>query len=240
VLWLLAVFGNDHVRDETAHNDQTGPRTLTVLTRRATPANRQLGVIARHQRASRRTLAVVVKHAERTVHTQPIDSPGRGDALDALAAVASRNDVPARLLDRLSYSKQVKTITAVASNPRTPTDILARLAGVTVGKYTVHEALAGNPACPSDILTLLARTDWPGARRRAARHPNTTNDILLVLQADLWAETSEQAHQTLEQRLAQTELGGDELAVACGLLDGWNGTFDELVSTAQAVVALDV
>jgi hypothetical protein len=66
----------------------------------------------------------------------------------------------------------------IASNPRTPPDILKEMHA----RGLSHNVLAKNPSSPASVLIALAECDYPSTRSLVARNPSLPRERLLLLQ----------------------------------------------------------
>ena len=104
----------------------------------------------------------------------------RGDAAVSLRpggdeARASNPATSAKVLTRLSYSKEEQVREAVAGNPSTPVEDLRRMLNRGQG---VRASVLGNPSLPEgDMLTVLRRPR-PGDVEVIANNPAATAEVL--------------------------------------------------------------
>ena len=87
-------------------------------------------------------------------------------------------NTPAEALTELASNNIYSVRCAVAGNPSTPTKTLTKLA--SDNKY-VRRDVARNPNTPTKTLTKLASDDDYSVRIAVARHPQTSEPVLLYL-----------------------------------------------------------
>lgn len=143
----------------------------------------------------------------------PVPAAEHTDALSygALRSLAENPEASPQTLALLSHDPLVDVQVAVAWNPRTPANALARLAAgaleVKAGvaqnpsaspallnelashpEVVVRSAAATNPRLPLLLLHRLALDSDPRVRRHVARNPRTPYGVLAALAADADAD----------------------------------------------------
>lgn len=94
---------------------------------------------------------------------------------DIRTAVASNPNTPSDVLATWEKSDGW-TMPQVAANPSTPADVLERLAGDTSTGNQTRAQVAVNPSAPSHLLHRLARDEDRWVREHAAKNPNVGPD----------------------------------------------------------------
>lgn len=84
------------------------------------------------------------------------------------------------ILAKLSDDPNIKIKEIVASNPKTPQDVLRKLANLSGDEYVwMRYMIASNHSAPVDVLRKLANDDYLCVRDGVATNPNTPLDIIL-------------------------------------------------------------
>lgn len=125
-----------------------------------------------------------LKEAATLATTEPAvralyDNPDVRKSPVVLQALARNQHCPADVLRTLA-SKRGDVRFAVASNPRTPPDVLRWVRR----DKSVHGALASNPSTPPDVLAMLSTQETGFTKHDVALNPSTPTDVLVTLSQD--------------------------------------------------------
>ncbi|MFF8840347.1 hypothetical protein [Streptomyces sp. NPDC015130] len=115
------------------------------------------------------------------------------------ALVATRPDLPARLVDRLAEDTDIGVVGKIAPHPGLTGHQLAAIADRH--GPPVYGAIAHNPGCPAQLLRRMARDTGPArkALRTIASHPASPPDVIeaLLTNADPRVVHAAAAHPAL-------------------------------------------
>jgi hypothetical protein len=102
--------------------------------------------------------------------------------LAVMRLVATHPNVDARSLIVLSKSTDEYVLGDVASNKKTPEEIITKLS--EKGGYLIEWGLANNPNCPKEVLHKLSTSTDEYTRAGVAGNENTDKDDLVLLSED--------------------------------------------------------
>ena len=109
---------------------------------------------------------------ERRMQDDPRVKYGISARWPVTAAVASRDDIPLDVAQRLSQHPEWSVRGLLARRPQAPPEVIDVLA--SDDKATIRAFAAGNPACPPDTLERLAHDETdPLVVAEVAANPNT-------------------------------------------------------------------
>lgn len=200
--------------------------------------------VVRHRNTPPQTLRMLVQ-ADETLATDALDNPslpaemwpllagmGRSWILDGIAGHAHAPPevlkmVADQLADRLSddwagdadefdSSDVDEILEALASNPATPSEVLARIAALNADRprserVDLDEKLAGHANTPPALLAELARSEDYSARQAVAAHRRAPVEVLEMLAADAdWNVREEVAKRTEVSPGTLKRLGKDD------------------------------
>lgn len=120
---------------------------------------------------------------------------GHGDAQWMRELIASNPNTPSAVLAALAKSDAATLLERIAEHPSTPASILIELADHPSG--TVRAAVTENPNCPPELLWHLVRDEDADVRFRIAENPLLSEQLLVMLCYDVNPYVSMRAQRTL-------------------------------------------